>query len=99
MVATDMSEIKDAFWITNLTRSGQPKPYADSYWEGTVTFYHEKMSTEDNAKAAVEKRVREGYIYPKDSLKPFHVPWYNVLRQSPENPLVWEFAVQRMYLD
>ena len=89
----------DGFGNTiTLRASGQIAAYKDSEWIGSVTCKPE-MNHRDMVQALIEAQVGEGHIFEKGVNRPFHRPYFEVLRQRDLDPLTWDFNVHRTYLD
>lgn len=83
--------------ILNLTETGQLGPYKGCRWSGWVECT-EGLNNEHVVKSLIQPRVGEGYVFPREIARPFHVPYYTKLQQRP-NTTIWDFVVERDYLD
>jgi len=92
--------VKDDGFGNSITMraSGQIAAYKDSEWIGFVTL-KDTMNHRDMAQALIESQVNEGHIFEKGNNRPFHRPYFEVLRQRDTQPNIWDFNVHRVYLD
>lgn len=75
----------------NITQCGQPRPYADSIYEGTVEAAHEREARE----ALQKMRYRIKPIYDKQDKKDWAHPYFVYFKEI--SPHLWAFKIIEAY--
>ena len=70
-------------------QSGQPRPYADHIYSGTIT-----ADSESDVRVELTAAIRDR-IYNIDEAYPWHAPHFTQLKLV--SPNTWEFIIERAY--